>query len=114
MNMIKTAIAAAALAFALTTVVSAQTPPAASTATKPATTTTAPAVAAKPAKAPKVAKAPAKPKSEASIACSKDADTKGLHGKDRKKFRETCMKTAAGKSKSTAATTAVPKVETKK
>ena len=113
MNMIKTAIAAAALAFALTTAVSAQTPPAAST-TKPAATTTAPAVTAKPAKAPKVAKVPAKPKSEASLACSKDADAKNLHGKERKTFRASCMKTAAGKSKSTAATTAAPKGETKK
>ena len=85
MTMIKTAIAAAALAFALSTGVMAAEAPAAST------TTTA-----KPAKVAKV-KAPAKPRSEASMACSKDADAKGLHGKARKTFRETCMK---GKPKS--------------
>lgn len=86
MTMIKTAIAAAALAFALSTGAIAQT--ATTTApTKPAVTTPAPM--AKPAaKAAKVAK----PKSEASIACSKDADAKNLHGKPRKNFREACMK----------------------
>nr|WP_245280136.1 PsiF family protein [Hyphomicrobium sp. 99] len=29
-------------------------------------------------------------KSAASMECSKQADAKGLHGKDRKKFREHC------------------------
>lgn len=29
-------------------------------------------------------------KSTASMECSKQADAKGLHGKERKKFRETC------------------------
>jgi hypothetical protein len=33
----------------------------------------------------------------ASIECSKEADAKGLHGKERKKFRSECKKTAAGK-----------------
>ncbi|RTL53565.1 MAG: phosphate starvation-inducible protein PsiF [Bradyrhizobiaceae bacterium] len=32
----------------------------------------------------------AKPHSAASIECSKEADAKGLHGKDRKKFRSQC------------------------
>lgn len=85
MNMIKTAIAAAALAFALSTGAIAADQ-AAGTAAPAATTV-------KKVKAPKVAK-PAAPKSEASMACSKDADAKNLHGKERKKFRETCMKTA--------------------
>lgn len=31
-------------------------------------------------------------RSEASIACSKDADAKGLHGKARQDFRRDCMK----------------------
>ena len=81
MTMIKTAIAAAALAFALSTGVMAADAPAAAPVTKTA-------------KAPKAAKvkAPAKPRSEASMACSKDADAKNLHGKARKTFRETCMK----------------------
>lgn len=37
-------------------------------------------------------KKPTKPLSEASIACSKQADDKGLHGKERKAFRATCKK----------------------
>ncbi|HEY0234774.1 MAG TPA: PsiF family protein [Afipia sp.] len=32
----------------------------------------------------------AKPHSAASLECSKEADAKGLHGKDRKKFRSQC------------------------
>ena len=81
MTMIKTAIAAVAIAFALST--GAMAEPAAGTAT---TTTT---TKVKKAKAPK---GPTKPRSEASMACSKDADAKNLHGKARKTFRETCMK----------------------
>ena len=34
----------------------------------------------------------------ASLECSKEADTKGLHGKERKKFRSECKK-EAGKAK---------------
>jgi psiF repeat len=37
--------------------------------------------------------------SAASIECSKEADAKGLHGKERKKFRSDCKKEAAGKAK---------------
>ena len=33
-----------------------------------------------------------KPRTAISVSCSSQADTKGLHGKDRKKFRRTCMK----------------------
>ena len=33
----------------------------------------------------------------ASIECSKQADAKGLHGKERKKFRSDCKKAAADK-----------------
>ena len=32
----------------------------------------------------------------ASLECSKEADAKGLHGKERKKFRSECKKSAAG------------------
>ena len=39
----------------------------------------------------------AKPRSAASIECSKEADAKGLHGKERKKFRSECKKTAEEK-----------------
>ena len=45
----------------------------------------------------------AKPRSADSIACSKQADEKGLHGKERKKFRSDCLKEAkdaAGAAKS--------------
>jgi len=38
-----------------------------------------------------------KPRSAASIECSKEADAKGLHGKERKKFRSECKKQAADK-----------------
>ena len=37
--------------------------------------------------------------SAASLECSKEADAKGLHGKERKKFRSECKKTAADKPK---------------
>ena len=33
----------------------------------------------------------------ASLECSKEADAKGLHGKERKKFRSDCKKAAADK-----------------
>ena len=36
-----------------------------------------------------------KPRSAASLECSKEADTKGLHGKERKKFTSECKKDAA-------------------
>lgn len=59
----------------------AQTPPA-----KPATKVlAAKAPAAKPAKAPVVRNAK-------SLECSKQADTKGLHGKPRKNFMSSCKK----------------------
>ena len=40
-----------------------------------------------------------KPRSAASLECSKEADTKGVHGKERKKFMSDCKKTAADKPK---------------
>src|SRR5579863_9072362 len=39
----------------------------------------------------------AKPRSAESLECSKQADAKGLHGKERKKFRSECKKAAAEK-----------------
>ncbi|MDB5616733.1 MAG: hypothetical protein JWQ24_971 [Tardiphaga sp.] len=39
----------------------------------------------------------AKPRTEVSLECSKQADAKGLHGKERHKFRSDCKKTG-GKS----------------
>jgi hypothetical protein len=68
--------------------------------TAPAT----PAPAATP--APKMAPmAPAEKKAEkpartaASLECSKEADAKGLKGKERKKFRSDCKKAGAEKAK---------------
>ena len=63
------------------------------------------APAAKTDAAPKAgAKAPAekkeaKPRTAASLECSKEADAKGLHGKERKKFMSECKKAAADKAK---------------
>lgn len=37
----------------------------------------------------------AKPRTAASLECSKEADAKGLHGKERKKFRSECKANAA-------------------
>jgi psiF repeat len=60
--------------------------------------TTAPAATPAPAatSAPKMApeKKAEKPRSAASLQCSKDADAKSLHGKDRKKFMSDCKKAA--------------------
>ena len=85
MNMIKTALAATALAFALATSAIA----ADSTSTTGTGTTKTDITKAKKVKAPK---APAKPHTAASVECSKQADAKGLHGKPRKEFRATCIK----------------------
>lgn len=41
----------------------------------------------------------AKPRTAASLECSKEADEKGLKGKERKKFRSECKKAAADKDK---------------
>ncbi len=51
----------------------------------------APAPAAKAAPAEKKAE---KPRTAASLECSKEADAKGLHGKERKKFMSECKKAA--------------------
>jgi invasion protein IalB len=64
----------------------AQTAPAAKTDTK--TETMAP-----------TDKKDAKPHTPESIECSKEADAKGLKGKERKKFRTACKKEAADKMK---------------
>jgi len=55
-----------------------------------AQTTAAPAAADTAAKT-------SKPRSAESIECSKEADAKGLHGKERKKFRSECKKNAMKK-----------------
>jgi hypothetical protein len=47
------------------------------------------------AKAP-AEKKEAKPRTAESLECSKQADTKGLKGKERKKFRKECIKEAKG------------------
>jgi hypothetical protein len=58
--------------------------------------------AAKTAPAPKAApaeKKAEKPRTAALLQCSKDADAKGVHGKERKKFMSECKKAAADKPK---------------
>lgn len=40
-------------------------------------------------------KAPAAPRTAVSLECSKQADAKGLHGKERKKFRAACKRNMA-------------------
>jgi type IV pilus biogenesis protein CpaD/CtpE len=45
-------------------------------------------------------KTSAKPRTAESIECSKEADAKGLKGKERKKFRAECKKSAMDKPKS--------------
>ncbi|MEO6946712.1 MAG: PsiF family protein [Nitrobacter sp.] len=56
---------------------------------------TAPATPAAPAsKMAPAAKKAQKPHTAASLECSKEADAKGLHGKERKKFRSECKKAA--------------------
>jgi hypothetical protein len=57
---------------------------------------TAPAPATKMAPAEKKAE---KPRTAASLECSTEADTKGVHGKERKKFMSECKKAAADKAK---------------
>jgi invasion protein IalB len=58
-----------------------------------------PSPAASPAPAAAATSKSTKPHSAASIECSKEADAKGLHGKERKKFRSDCKKEAASKAK---------------
>jgi psiF repeat len=53
---------------------------------------TAPAAPAE--KAAPAAKKSEAPRSEASLQCSKDADAKNVHGKERKKFMSECKKAA--------------------
>jgi hypothetical protein len=64
--------------------------------------TTAPATPAPAAKTAPMApaeKKAVKPRTAASVECSKDADAKSLHGKERKKFMSECKKAAADKPK---------------
>ena len=101
MSYFKTAMAAAALfAIGATSVIAQTTTPAPS---KPMTSTSAPATTKAPETKPETKpadtmKKPAKakaPQSEASKACSLQANEKGLKGKPRKTFRKQCMKKAA-------------------
>lgn len=56
--------------------------------------TTAPATPALSAKDATAEKTAGKPRTAASLECSKEADTKGVHGKERKKFMSECKKAA--------------------
>jgi hypothetical protein len=77
------ASAAALASFLLMGAASAQTP-------APAAKTEAP-------KAETKAPAEKKARTAESLECSKEADAKGLHGKERKKFRSECKKEKAAK-----------------
>jgi hypothetical protein len=57
--------------------------------------TTAPATSAPGSAMAPAAKKAQKPHTAASLECSKEADAKGLHGKERKKFRSECKAKAA-------------------
>jgi hypothetical protein len=59
-----------------------------------AQTTPAPATPAPAAKAAPAAPKAEKPRTAESLECSKEADTKGVHGKERKKFMSECKKAA--------------------
>ena len=61
--------------------------------------TAAPATAPATKAAPAEKKAEKPPRTTASLECSKEADGKSLHGKERKKFMSECKKTAADKAK---------------
>jgi psiF repeat len=65
--------------------------------------TAAPAPAPAAAPAAKMDKKPVM-HSAASVECSKEADAKGLHGKERKKFRSECKMEAKGKDAAAPAT----------
>jgi psiF repeat len=68
----------------------------------PAPATPAPAVKADTTKMAPAEKKAEKPRTAASLECSKEADTKGVHGKERKKFMSECKmaaKDAAAKPK---------------
>jgi phosphate-selective porin len=54
--------------------------------------TPAPAAKSAPAATAPAEKKAEKPRTEASLECSKQADAKGLHGKERKTFRSECKK----------------------
>ncbi len=56
--------------------------------------TTAPATPAPAAKAAPAEKKAQKPRTPESLECSKEADAKGVHGKERKKFMSECKKAA--------------------
>jgi hypothetical protein len=62
-----------------------------------AQTPATPAPAAK--AAPAAEKKAEKPRSAASLECSKEADTKGVHGKERHKFMSECKKAAKDAAK---------------
>ncbi len=80
MKMTSRAAATAIASLLMMSVALAQTP-------APAAKTAAPA-------ADKMAPTDKKPRSAASLECSKEADTKGIHGKERKKFMSDCKKAA--------------------
>ena len=62
------------------------------------TPTPAPATKSAPAKMAPAEKKAEAPRTAASLECSKEADTKNVHGKERKKFMSECKKAAKAKA----------------
>ncbi|GAJ95866.1 PsiF family protein [Agrobacterium sp. SHOUNA12C] len=91
MRFVKTFTAAAIVAL-ISANAMAQTATPSTTTTTPATTTTAPAATAKTTATATKQKAAKPAQTEVSKACSAQADAKGLHGKERSKFRSQCKK----------------------
>jgi len=90
---------AAATAFASLLLMSTAFAQTAAPTAAPAAKTTAAPKAAAPAEKMAPEKKAEKPRTAASLECSKEADTKNIHGKERKKFMSECKKAAADKPK---------------
>ena len=82
---------------------SAQTPAPATKTEAPKTETSKTETSKTETKAPAADKNAAKPRTPGSLECSKQADEKGLKGKERKKFRSACKKEFADKEKAAGA-----------
>ena len=97
--MMKISSRAAATAFASLLLMSTAFAQTAAPTAAPAAKTTAAPKAAAPAEKMAPEKKAEKPRTAASLECSKEADTKNIHGKERKKFMSECKKAAADKPK---------------
>lgn len=116
-TLMKMLLGTAVVLFSATLGMAQTTPPAGSaspSASPPVTTLKTPSLVkkAKPAAPAKAAAKPKKPRSAESIACSKEADAKKLHGKERKNFRARCIRAKRKAAKASPAGNAVPAKKT--